>query len=333
MSSVPDNSAGNDHTFIHPYLMLQGGRTTMTIFKSSEGMAGSSDKLLCLTICGYRKPGMSEEDYKHHMTKISAPMTQDLMVKYGVIHNPHATRALMGQLFDSQMANIADFDCFSQVVFRRLEDYKRMKQDPWYQQHLLGDHEQFADTKRSMMTIGWISQFVDHGVVVDGIEASSSRKDFQATAVLTGMFLSGAMTSLSLMAVPVFLDTTTVPGQLFHQWVRLYHYGHQVLPTLAVVTFSLYGYSAWRRRKAKKSWGALVLAGLTTVAMLPFTWLVMVPTNNILFALEASSRASGAVATMEEARALVTKWCWMHLARSLFPLAGAVIGMVQILVA
>ena len=41
-------------------------------------------KYLCLTICGYRKPGMSEEAYCHHMTKISAPMTKDLMVKYGV---------------------------------------------------------------------------------------------------------------------------------------------------------------------------------------------------------------------------------------------------------
>jgi hypothetical protein len=56
----------------------------------------------------------------------------------------------MSQLFDSQMVNVADFDCFSQVVFESIEDYKKIKQDPWYHQHLKGDHENFADTKRSM---------------------------------------------------------------------------------------------------------------------------------------------------------------------------------------
>lgn len=43
-----------------------------------------STQFLCLTICGYRRPGMSEEDYRHHMTQVSAPMTSGLMVKYGV---------------------------------------------------------------------------------------------------------------------------------------------------------------------------------------------------------------------------------------------------------
>ncbi|MCJ1400490.1 Decarboxylase AgnL1 [Xylographa trunciseda] len=147
-------------------------------------------QFLCLTICGYRRPGMSEEDYRHHMTQVSAPMTKGLMVKYGVkrwtmvslppsnlcfgqhgkIHNTTETRVLMGRLFDHQMAKLADFDCFSQVVFKSVDDYKRMKEDPWYKLHLVGDHEKFADTKRSMMTIGWITEFIRDGEVVDGMK-------------------------------------------------------------------------------------------------------------------------------------------------------------------
>ncbi|KAI1734861.1 EthD domain-containing protein [Xylaria scruposa] len=142
---------------------------------SRESSASSNGKFLCLTICGYRKPGMSEEAYRHHMTQVSAPMTKDLMAKYGIvrwtmIHNTSATRARMAELFDPQFANIADYDCFSQAVFRSLEDYKAMKQDPWYKERLIGDHEKFADTKRSCMTIGWIEEFVRDGVAVDGFQ-------------------------------------------------------------------------------------------------------------------------------------------------------------------
>ncbi|PMD47915.1 hypothetical protein L207DRAFT_576675 [Hyaloscypha variabilis F] len=40
----------------------------------------------------------------------------------------------------------------------------------------------------------------------------------QAVAIVTGSsFLSGAMMSLSLMAVPVMLDTAKEPPQLYHQ--------------------------------------------------------------------------------------------------------------------
>lgn len=54
---------------------------TLTAVEAKEPM---SKRYLCLTILGYRKPGMSEDDYRNHMNNVSAPLTKDLMVKYGI---------------------------------------------------------------------------------------------------------------------------------------------------------------------------------------------------------------------------------------------------------
>lgn len=134
--------------------------------------------------------------------------------------------------------------------------------------------------------------------------------------------------SLSLMAIPVLLDTTIEAAQLFHQWVRMYHYGHQVLPTMSVGTFLLYSYTAIKKRNRNKSWIVFALAGVTTMSMVPFTWAFMVPTNNQLFRLEELSKAEPLVKGIEEAKELVVKWSWLHLTRSLLPLTGAVMGMI-----
>jgi hypothetical protein len=59
--------------------------TTLEEPASSAPTDSTKSRYLCLTICGYRKPGMSEEGYRNHMVNVSAPMTKGLMVKYGVI--------------------------------------------------------------------------------------------------------------------------------------------------------------------------------------------------------------------------------------------------------
>jgi ABC-type glycerol-3-phosphate transport system permease component len=103
---------------------------------------------------------------------------------------------------------------------------------------------------------------------------------------------------------------------------------HQVLPALAVTTSVLYGYTIVRKRSATHNWAAFALATAMTVTMIPFTWVIMVPTNNMLFGLEAEAKgAVGVFSSLDEATGLVKKWSQLHLVRSMFPLAGAIIGL------
>ncbi|KAK4244956.1 hypothetical protein C7999DRAFT_34724 [Corynascus novoguineensis] len=153
----------------------------------------------------------------------------------------------------------------------------------------------------------------------------------QTAAVISGSFLAGAMMSLSLISVPVFLDTTSQAPQLFRQWARTYHYGHLALPTLSVCTLGLYVLVAFRKRAARRPWLSSLSAGLVTVLMVPFTWVFMVPTNNELFRLEAVSAEDPNVMGLQAATGLVAHWSRLHLARSLFPLAGAALGATTLL--
>ncbi|KFY00263.1 hypothetical protein O988_03420 [Pseudogymnoascus sp. VKM F-3808] len=72
----------------------------------------------------------------------------------------------MNQLVGPQFENLADYDCIVTAVFRNIDDFVRMKQDPYYIDKVMPDHENFADTTRSKMTVGWIEDHVRDGVAV-----------------------------------------------------------------------------------------------------------------------------------------------------------------------
>lgn len=81
------------------------------------------------------------------------------------------------------MSNLADFDVFSQAIFKSVDDFRRIREDPWYKEHLMGDHEKFADTKRSTMTIGWVHEFVNEGHVVDGFKPDGGKASCDGVVV------------------------------------------------------------------------------------------------------------------------------------------------------
>lgn len=135
------------------------------------------------------------------------------------------------------------------------------------------------------------------------------------------------MMSLSAFVIPVLLDTNTSPAHIVRQWVRLYHYGHIYLPALCIATCSVYGISAYQRACDGRNWRPYAFAALSTISMVPFTWIIMTPTNNILFALDKSTSAID----LSYVRGLVVKWAWMHVTRSFTPLLGAYLGLAHLL--
>ena len=132
---------------------------------------------------------------------------------------------------------------------------------------------------------------------------------------------------LSVITIPLFLDTNTETAHILTQWVRLYHYGHLLLPSMAITTSLIYAYTITNRRASGKSSISYAIAAGVTVSMIPFTLLVMAPTNNTLFRLNDEIDLKPAVATLGEVRLLVTRWGQMHFIRSCFPLIGAVLGL------
>ena len=133
------------------------------------------------------------------------------------------------------------------------------------------------------------------------------------------------MSALSLITVPVFLETITDPATLVRQWSRLYTRGKNTAPPVALPTYALYGYAAFTRRAAGRPWEMLAAAGATTLLIVPFTIGIMLPTNNEL-ARQEKRADDGEKLEVEGVRRLVVKWNWLHFVRSLFPLVGAVLG-------
>lgn len=132
---------------------------------------------------------------------------------------------------------------------------------------------------------------------------------------------------LSVIDIPVVLSTATQSSHLLQHFMRLYDIGHKMMPSLAITTCLLYGYTASSTRAAGRSGLPHVIAAVTTISMVPFTWLIMAPTNNALFRMHADPAA----ADLGEVRRLLVRWAQLHAVRSLFPLAGAVLGFRQVL--
>lgn len=135
--------------------------------------------------------------------------------------------------------------------------------------------------------------------------------------------------SLSLIGCRTVSDVSGVQEQAI-VWRGLYNYGVALMPKVAGTVALAYLYAGYASNPSQgattRARTAYWVAAGVTVAIVPFTFVFMQPTNDELMAA-AGSAVKAAAFGGEHVMQLVNKWAALNLVRSLLPLAGAVLGL------
>jgi hypothetical protein len=133
--------------------------------------------------------------------------------------------------------------------------------------------------------------------------------------------------ALSLMAIPSLVESTKSPVSSMQIWRGIYDRGKKLGPAMGVATLAAYGLAAYAARQDGLPWAQLVGAGVLTAGIMPFTVLVMAPTNSRLL---AGAAGSGEV-SVQTAVGWLQIWSRLNFVRGVFPLAGAAVGLQALL--
>ena len=122
------------------------------------------------------------------------------------------------------------------------------------------------------------------------------------------------------------------------QWKKVYDRGVSTSPPLALTSALMFSFVSYKwygtlNQPKAELYG---LSALLTIGIVPYTLLVMLPTNKKLMnraeeaeALSAEQQLIGAKDTSKDpsTKELLDRWATHNLARGLFPLAGSVLGL------
>lgn len=136
------------------------------------------------------------------------------------------------------------------------------------------------------------------------------------------------MAACSVIGVPPL--ALAPPELATKQWAKLYYIGRARGPTISAAGLLAYIYLAYAsgHTVSPAEGYAYLAAGATTIAIVPYTFVAMMPTNNEIEQLAGETEK--AAASGERVRYLMRKWYKLNLVRSIFPLSGFVIGLLAL---
>ncbi|KJX98036.1 hypothetical protein TI39_contig443g00023 [Zymoseptoria brevis] len=118
----------------------------------------------------------------------------------------------------------------------------------------------------------------------------------------------------------------TIP-HLNRQWQEVYFRGHRMGPALAISATIAHGLAAYSANEGTVKW-LFGGAAAASIAVVPYTLLVMLPTNDALHA-RADTKKDGD-GDGEKTLGLIVKWVGMSKVRANIALLSAVLGVIGI---
>jgi len=119
-----------------------------------------------------------------------------------------------------------------------------------------------------------------------------------------------------------FQQTNTLSSSVaVQQWNNIFARGKAFNPPVVIALSSIFGYLSYRSYSNEgRVWSQYATAAALLPAVVPFTLLVLNPTNDQLIA------AATVEASTETTRALLQKWGVLNACRSVFLFVGASLG-------
>ncbi|KAI9790963.1 MAG: hypothetical protein M1835_000613 [Candelina submexicana] len=132
----------------------------------------TNDRILKITIMSHRHPSLTEKEFHDYWSakhaKLAAPwLARNKIIKYTQYHTPSELRGLAGPMASKGDIKIADYDGHVEFLVREFDFLEQALRDPEYHLRISDDERKFIDVERSVVTVGYVEDYVVDGKVVE----------------------------------------------------------------------------------------------------------------------------------------------------------------------
>ncbi|KAK4459524.1 dimeric alpha-beta barrel [Cladorrhinum samala] len=134
----------------------------------SEPTSPPNGASLVLTICASKKDALGEAEFHDYLTHSHAPLVKQVLARHGITrytmtHNTTATKSELAKVMDAQFSQQLQYDVITQIRFPSMQSFVNFRNDSFYKEMVMPDHDVFTDADKTFITVGWVE---DH--IVDG---------------------------------------------------------------------------------------------------------------------------------------------------------------------